>query len=177
MNMAFSVRHYPHNDLGNLAHYHLAIINRKAAQRDREGISLDCMSFLIALAFAVEALINFVGSKKVANWKEKAPYTVKVSKVLESAGIVPDEKIDPYVTLEILKKIRDQLAHGKPAEFNDPAQTRAELRDAMAAPWDEYLDPDFCSQAYDHVTKFKRHLLKSAGISLGASLTNAVRNR
>lgn len=54
--MSFTVCYYPHNDLGNLAHYHLEVINQKLAREEDEGISLDCMSFLIALAFSVEAL-------------------------------------------------------------------------------------------------------------------------
>ena len=72
--MAFRIRIYPHNDLGNLARYHREVVNAKVTSGDLDGISLDCMSFFIALAFSVEAFVNFIGSKKVKNWNERAAY-------------------------------------------------------------------------------------------------------
>ena len=73
------VQIYPHNDLTNLAHYHLEVINNKVEKKVEEAIALDCMSCLIALAFSVEAIVNFVGSKKVKAWKEKRPYDEKMA--------------------------------------------------------------------------------------------------
>lgn len=173
--MAFDVCYYPHNDLGNLAHYHLGIINQKVARSEREGITLDCMSFLIALAFSVEAMINFVGSEKIEAWKERDGADKKLNSVCKAIfDIAPDKETEPYATLEILKKIRDQMAHGKPKKFIDPAQSMSELRAAMASPWDKYLDPDFCNLAYGKITEFKKQLFETAGIGFGASLTSAI---
>lgn len=69
--MTHRVKVYPHNDLLNLAHFQRETIRRKLATEDHDGIKLDCLSCLISLAFSVEALVNFVGHKKVSKWRER----------------------------------------------------------------------------------------------------------
>lgn len=67
--MVFEIEYHPHNDLENLARYHLEILNEKTRTSNLEGIALDCMSCLIAIAFCAEALINFLGKKRYPNGK------------------------------------------------------------------------------------------------------------
>lgn len=75
--MKSKVKVFPHNDLFNLAHYHREQMNKKLESGGRDGISLDCMSCLIALAFTVEALVNLVGHKRIDKWKERDGYLKK----------------------------------------------------------------------------------------------------
>lgn len=172
--MPFEVRRYPHNDLGNLAHYHLETINRKVTASEREGLTLDCTSFLIALAFHVEALFNFLGGQKIPNWQERDPYRIKFQKVLAAIGLSAENAEVPIETLKILKAVRDDLAHGKPAEFAATASSRLELHAAMTAPWDKHLTPEFCNHAYEQVKTFKLLAFKRAGIRVGTTLTSAI---
>ena len=90
---------YPHNDLFNLAHYHCETINRKVCEGVEDAISLDCMSCLIALAFAIEALVNFVGSSVIKDWQERQSYQAKLEQIGAAIGLSFDRKIEPFLTV------------------------------------------------------------------------------
>ena len=117
--MSVSYRIYPHNDLLNLSYHHLKVIRQKLENGVEEGISLDCTSALIALAFSVEAIINFVGTRVEANWKERKSYHKKLKKVCKAASIDMDSENEMLEAIGILKNIRDEIAHGKPIEGED----------------------------------------------------------
>lgn len=171
--MGHKARVYPHNDLLNLAHYHREVIEKKETDGIREAIALDCMSCLITLAFSVEAIANLVGFKVVDLWKEKAPYMVKMQVLGEKLGFTFEPSQEPYKTLQVLKTIRDQMAHGKPFETTSEVTDKAALHRALACPWDEYLNPSFATQAYTQVKAFERRLLELAKIPLVETLTSA----
>jgi hypothetical protein len=172
--MTFRIRLYPHNDLSNLAYYHREVVNAKIASGNLEGIALDCMSFFIALAFSVEAFVNFVGSKKIKNWNERAPYPRKMEALSEKFKMPFSQSHEPYATLARLKAIRDQMAHGKPREFISPASSKAELSQAMSPMWSGHIASDCVNSPYEQVEKFKAMLLKAAHINLGGTLTSGV---
>lgn len=172
--MSHRVRVYPHNDLFNLAHYQKGVINNKVEQGVEDALSLDCLSCLISLAFTVEALVNFVGNKRVRDWQERKPYRKKISQVCQVARLNFDETVEPFSTLWTLKELRDVIAHGKPLEIRTIASTREELRAAMACPWDSNLNPDFINTAYDQVKAFERLLFVNCKIRIGQTLTSAV---
>jgi hypothetical protein len=171
--MPFRVRQYPHQSLKTLAHYHLAVINNKVAKGNEEAIALDCTSFLIALAFTVEALVNFVGSKKIKSWKERSAYKKKIKELEEHLNLSFDETTEPHKTLWILKNIRDQMAHGKPVEFNSAVESSSTIQSLLAPVWDHYCYPEFVNHSYAQVAEFERLLLRAAGIKLGATLSSA----
>jgi hypothetical protein len=100
--MVFRIRQYPHNDLLNLAHYHREVIRAKIQSGDHDGIALDCTSCLIALAFVVEALINFVGSRKVTDWNERAQSPAKVRKLSKALGITIQPELKPFGAISTL---------------------------------------------------------------------------
>jgi hypothetical protein len=163
---------FPHNDLLNLAYYHKKVIEKKVADSNREAIGLDCMSCLIALAFSVEAIANFVGFKAIPEWNEYASYKNKMAILGKHLGFKFDEAEEPYKLLQILKSIRDQMAHGKPIETKAEVSDREALRRAMASPWDEYLTPEFAQHAFEQVKVFEKVLLELAKIPLMETLTS-----
>jgi hypothetical protein len=169
--MPARVRRNPHNDLGNLAHYHLTIIRRKLEAHEEDGLSLDCMSFLIAEAFHVEALLNFLGSQCVKDWDDWWPYGKKRKNVLKAIGYDLSDTEEPRASLDLLKEVRDGLAHAKPADLIVEAK---DDRAAMDNDWDQYLDPEFCEQVYQAIAAFKRTALERAGIPLGRTLTSSI---
>lgn len=175
--MAFRIRVYPHNDLGNLAHYHREVVNAKVASGNREGILLDCMSCLIALAFRVEAFVNFVGSKKIGKWNERGMYSKKMQALSDKFRIPFDSSQEPYATLALLKELRDRMAHGKPREFVSSASSKAEMREAISPIWSGYLNPAFINNSYEQVKAFEVMLMKEARIPLAATLSSAVGGR
>lgn len=174
--MAHRVKVYPHNDLFNLAHYQRELINQKVADEIEDALALDCMSCLISLAFAVEALINFVGHKRVPDWRERQPYRDKIIQVCNAATLVFDTCIDPYRTLWELKQLRDSFAHGQPIEVNTSVLTREDLRASMVCPWDQHLNHEYVNHAYDQAKQIERLLFRNCRISVGETLTSAVGN-
>lgn len=170
--MAITAKVHPHNDLLNLAHYHRNIIDEKNGNPDAEAIALDCMSCLIALAFSAEAIINFVGAKCVDQWEEKQPFHKKITTLQADIGLAYEKEKEPYSTIEKLKALRNQMAHGKPIEVNAIGSSKEELKKAMRAPWDEFLTPDFVNHAYAQVCAFEETLLTLGEIPLVDTLTS-----
>lgn len=171
--MTHRVQVYPHNDLLNLAHYHREVIERKEADGAREAIALDCMSCLIALAFSVEAIVNLIGAKVINPWDERAPYKEKMKVLGEALGFIFAPSQEPYKTLQTLKTIRDQMAHGKPIESTTVLEDRVSFSRVMSCPWDEYLNPTFAKEAYSQVKAFEMQVLDLAKIPLSETLTSA----
>jgi glycyl-tRNA synthetase alpha subunit len=103
--MALRSRNYPHNDLLNLSHYNLGVINEKVENGVSDAIALDCKNFLIALAFTIEALMNLVGSKKVRGWKERDSYYKKMKNMCKAIGYPYNNESDLFCTLDKIKKL------------------------------------------------------------------------
>ncbi|MFP3637956.1 hypothetical protein [Paraburkholderia sp. SIMBA_054] len=171
--MSVRIKNYPHNDLMSLAHHHVTTIREKLEGGREDGIKLDCMSALIAMAFAAEALINFAGAEKVSAWNERASYHEKMRRLRRKINISTDPATQPWLTLVMLKEIRNQLAHGKPSRSTARVKTRSELTAAMASPWDQYCTPENVEEAFANVREFRRLLFAAARISLGASFSSA----
>ena len=169
--MAHKVYVYPHNDLSGLANFHLSVVNEKAERGATEGIALDCMSCIIALAFSAEALINFVGFKKVNNWKERAPFNQKIEALREEIGLPYNRLTEPYQTIEKVKKLRNDMAHAKPIEKDPHVSSFEELRNEMKAPWDEFLTVEFVNHGYKQMMHFETMLLELSDISIYDSVT------
>jgi hypothetical protein len=144
---------YPHNDLINLSFYHLKIIRSKVKSGVQDAIALDCHSCLIALAFSVEAFVNFVGDKKVTGWEERQGFYKKIKQISEVASIEFNEAVEPFFTLSQIKVLRDSMAHGKPMVGETKSGTSA--REALKCPWEDHLTPEFTEQAYAQVKDFQ----------------------
>ncbi|MEQ5842985.1 hypothetical protein N0A02_26370 [Paraburkholderia acidicola] len=172
--MAFRIRQYPHNDLLNLAHYHREVIARKLAANDHEGIALDCTSCLIALAFSVEALVNFVGSRKVTDWNESAKAPAKIARLSKTLGLPMGTDGEPYAAIAMLRKIRNDLAHGTPSHRTAAAASREELDKAMQAPWDKYRNPEAVEMLYRQVVELRKAMFDAAGIPWVDTITSAI---
>lgn len=172
--MSHKVSVYPHNDLLNLAHYQIQKINEKVTNGDRDGIALDCMSALMAMAFSVEAVINLIGHKKVMSWKERKPYREKADSVCAVAGLSFNKAIEPYKTIWNLKQLRDAMAHGKPVEFGASIKSREDLRKSMGCKWDACSTPEYVNQAWTQVKEFEHMLFKGSKLSVGETLTGAI---
>lgn len=140
----------------------------------KDAIGLDCMSCLISLAFTTEALVNFVGKKRVRHWKEKNYYMPKMDQVCAQAGLKFSKHTEPYKTLWELKELRDSMAHGKPEEFETEIKDRDDLRKAMECEWDKNLTPTYVNSAYDQVKEFERLLFVNCKISVGETITSIV---
>ncbi len=172
--MTHKIQIYPHNDLFNLAYYQREIINKKIKDGIEEALGLDCMSCLISLAFTTEALVNFVGKKRVPNWNEGKRYLEKIKYVCAQADVTFSKHREPYKTLWELKTLRDSMAHGKPVEFQTDIENRNDFRKAMECSWDKNLTPDYVNSAYDQVKIFERLLIVNCNISVGETITSAI---
>lgn len=159
------VKIYPHNDLLNLAYYQISTIRTKVASGEHDALSLDCLACLISLSFSVEAIINFVGSKRIDKWKERDSYKDKIKKVCAVAGQEFDSNVGIYKVLWQLKELRDSIAHGKPSEkITTDAQTREQVFDQMECPWDKASNPENVEVTYKAVKEFQKVIFKGCEI-------------
>ena len=129
------VRVNPHNNLETLVHYHVGVIQKKLESGDQDGIVLDCTSAIIAMAFAVEALMNYVGAKNLPDWRERAPFMTKVAALEKKFAFKFDINVEPYKTIVLLKKARDTMAHGQPVEFQVAVPPQKHMASAMQPKW------------------------------------------
>jgi beta-xylosidase len=168
------VRIHPHNTLEALAHHHVAAVQAKLQANDYRSISHDCTSAVIAMAFTVEAVMNYVGAKKVSSWKERAPFRKKVKLLEERLDFKFDKAVEPFATLTELKKARDAMAHGQPVEFEVSVETPEHVGKSMQPTWSASTKPEFVVEAHQHVEAFKALLFQKAKLKLGASYTSAI---
>ena len=171
--MTHTIKIFLHNDLFNLAFYHLCTINDKSDRRERDALSLDCMSYFIAISFGVEAFINSVGKLKVSGWRERQPFKAKIDQIYKEIGGNFVEEVEPYTTIATLKELRDCMAHGKPIEKSVDVSTRDELWVEMDAPWAHCLTPEYVNHTYEQVKIWREDLLRLARISAVQILTSA----
>lgn len=169
--MDYQLNIYPHNDLLNLAWYHADTIRRKVDRNERDGLALDALSCIIAMAFSIEALINFVGFKRVPGWVERASFAKKIASLQGHMNLTVDWDVEPFRTLKELKELRDQIAHGKPIEKREMNADKGQLQNLMQTPWDRFLTPLYIENAYSEVLSFETQLLKAARIQAEQTLT------
>jgi hypothetical protein len=167
---------YVHNDLSNAAYHFNKKVNERLANNDREGIAFDILAELIFLAFTIEAKINFLGTKLVADWKERRPFLTKLNHILEHLALNVDFGARPYSTIRTLKELRDSLAHGKPLHLELDEETIVEATNAdqsidLSADWDSYCNAEFANQAYEDVNGIWRQLLFASKLSLFETLS------
>ena len=172
--MNFRIRQNPHNDLEGLAYYHIGNIEAKLKSGDHEGISLDCRSAAIAIAFFNEALLNFVGLRVFKqDWAERAPFAKKIELLSNKLKFNYDKKVEPFLTVETLRSARNDLAHDKPVEFNAKAASNKELAAKMRSAWGVVDDPETVLAFFEQARAFKSLLFTKAKIKWATSLTSA----
>lgn len=172
--MPFRVAVFPHNDLMNLAWHHLSTVEEKLKSGRQDGITLDCLSCLFTLGVAVEALVNFVGQRSIDQWPQQQNFPQKLQHLVNALQLPFDKSVDPLSTINIIRKIRNEMAHSRPMEFHSTAQSRAELRAAMAAPWDAHAHPEFARNAMAQVRLFRNQLFVAAKIPASRTFTTAI---
>lgn len=166
------IRRRPTQLLEALALHHLVVVDDKETRGITDGIDLDCTSGLITLAFIVEGFINLVGQKVLGTaWRERDPYHVKLEKLLKKLEI--DSKTEPILTLDILKIIRDDIAHPKPTDLNIECSSEGEARMTMRPDWFVHCEPSQFRSAFEQVDKFKALLIKHAKLKTSTYLSSA----
>lgn len=108
------VRIHPHNTLEALAHHHVAAVQAKLQANDYRSISHDCTSAVIAMAFTVEAVMNYVGAKKVSSWKERAPFRKKVKLLEERLAWISTQRNSPKPEVPCVGAGHALMVSGRP---------------------------------------------------------------
>lgn len=161
-----------HNDLANSAFYLKERVIARDAAGDREGIFLDMMAAATMTAFALEAYLNFVGTTKVPDWKDRAGIRAKLDSLRAFLKIDAPLDVRPYATVGELIELRNTLAHGKPriSKIREVAEgTYDELHARMRPPqpdWEKSLTPEFVVRVYEDVEAIWREMLNAAGIDI-----------
>lgn len=152
-------------------------ISAKLASGDRKGLTFDYMACLISLAFTFEARINFLGHKLVKGWKERQPFNDKIEEVLATLKVVPDFQVRPYSSIEMLKKFRDTLAHGKPVEvqFDEEIVLPPEEIDRridLDGEWAAYCEHENVFNAHADIDAIWKDLLQRGRLDLYETITH-----
>lgn len=169
----YRARINPHNDLITLAHYHVGIVKRKVEAGTYEGIRLDGMSAVIAMVFAVEAVINYTGAKAVTGWKERDHFPAKIKALETRLKFTFDAGVEPFRTVSLVKDARNAIAHGQPQIRNFEGEGHG-LGEKLRPSWATVIEPEFVVPAFDEVMRFKDLLFGLAKIKPGSALTSAM---
>lgn len=166
---------YIHNDLANAA-YHIKLLIEEKVKTGGAGVILDCMACLAMLAFTVEAKINFLGAKLVADWREKQQFDDKLKAVLDHLKLIPDLTKRPFSSVYELKDFRNSIAHGKPLEIESDeivTGSAGEIDDLpdLTADWQNFCTPENVAKTSNDVDEFWKLLLKRSGLSVFDTLS------
>ncbi|MGX1741083.1 hypothetical protein ACWIEX_05945 [Bosea sp. NPDC055353] len=167
-----------HNDLDSAAHYFAGIIRSKQNDDDRNGIAYDCIACATMIAFSFEAYLNFFGSKKINNWKERQSFPDKLKEVFTTLGLTPDWNSRPYVNMTAMKDLRDTFAHGKPVQFEVDVEEEAlvgqldGIRSDLSAGWEKAAQPEPVLEAYDDLNAIWKEMLAASGLEVFDAMTH-----
>ena len=174
---------YIHNDLENAALYFKTKVEKRAAQNDRQGVGLEMIAALTMMAFALEARMNFLGFKILADrWDERQPYLTKFERVAKKLNIPVEYGSRPHETVKLLKEFRDTLAHGKPYEIDKEQELIATYKELdrsklLQAEWQKrFLTEEFVSRAHDDAETIWKTFLQASGLSVFDTITQGDRN-
>lgn len=136
------------------------------ASSNPQGALYDDLVAMVFSLHTLEAYLNFAGERLAPEiWKDERnffrnePYRGfqgKLRKVLELAGMpTPDITTRPYSTIELLKELRDLIAHAKPEKFSrtidHPADEEPNLHNT---PLDEIITHDNARMAKEDMKQF-----------------------
>lgn len=99
--------------------YRTAKLLLEEAGREEEGQFFRLMGSIVFAAFAVEAFLNHVGEKKVADWltkERKMTQQQRLTTILSEVGL--EESGLPLADVRTAFRFRDGMAHGKTAVLN-----------------------------------------------------------
>ncbi|WP_432263009.1 hypothetical protein [Cupriavidus sp. TMH.W2] len=162
--MAFRYKSNPHNALYSLANYQCEVIADKLKAGSLEGITLDSMSAVIAMAFFTEALVNYVGAQRVHGWKEREKSPIKLQQIAKAIGVKLDIHVEPFATIVKLREVRNAMAHGQPTVRTIQPANKVELTRMMRTPWGEAVEPEKVLAMYDQLKAFRSLVFTKAGI-------------
>ena len=171
-------RIYIHNDLSNAASFFKKRIDERLDNNDLKGINFDFIAFHCLSAFSTEARLNFIGKKKIPDWKERAAFHKKLNVVFSKLAITPKWEERPFSTVNLLKDLRDLLAHGKPREevIEEEVVIDQETADRLShltGEWEDFCNKEMMDRVYDDMNALWKMMLERSRISLFESLTSS----
>lgn len=174
--IAVEFERHIHGDLGNCAFYFLNTANEKYENDKPEGIYLDMMATLVFSAFSIEAKVNFVGWKMLADgWPEKASFWEKCSLLAQLYDFQVDRGQRPWQTISQLVKLRNILAHGKPdaGQITGVVEGEPDVRDYLKQEWESTVTREFINRCYEDCDSVWKSMLESCEINVADTVTIA----
>ena len=140
------------------------------AKSNRSGAFHDDLVAMVFAFHALEAYLNYVGEhlapdiwKDEQNFFKKQPYrgfAGKMKKVLELVELTePDPDSRPYITVWLLKDLRDLIAHGK-VERHTTVVEHGHGEEPLwhPTPLDDLITEANAQQAHDDIKSFAQQL-------------------
>ena len=168
------IERFIHNDLECCALGLRDVMREKIESNERAGINFQMMGSLIFSAFAIEAKVNFVGWKVLANdWNEWASLRKKIDLLIDVLALDLCWEQRPLQTISELKRFRDTIAHGKPEIIDDTTieNARPDLMDEIKGQWEYSLTQENIDRCCEDMDTLWKTLLEAAKISVGDTNT------
>ncbi|HUQ36735.1 MAG TPA: hypothetical protein VM144_10210 [Aestuariivirga sp.] len=170
-----------HRDLENGAFWYQKRLLDRIKNDDRAGITFDCISCLMFLAFTFEAALNFFGEKLDPNWvthnKVRLTSRNKMKSVFRMLKLAYDESQAPFRTIKSLKKIRDTFAHGKP-EFSQKDiivflhPEKVERPSDLKKTWEDFCEVENVLKVYEEIRAVLDMMTKASGLDAYEMMTS-----
>lgn len=95
--------------------FHTAWHLLDTAEKQKDGWLLNLQAATVFFAFTFEAYLNHVGAEEIAFWDEieHISYTEKLMVLAKHLGFSPDKAKRPFQTINLLFRLRNDLAHGR----------------------------------------------------------------
>jgi hypothetical protein len=137
----------------------------QAGQEEPKGSAHQFRASLIFRAFALEALLNWLGPKLIPHWNylERLKPIEKLNLLADFIEAKPDYGARPWQIVKDLFGFRNAIAHGKSESLSD--ETTEDLDDFLDAKLGQYLQTSWeLFSTEDNAVRAKEDVLKIATI-------------
>lgn len=159
--------------------WHTSYVLLTHGQEKREGSTHQYRASLVFTAFALEAYLNWLGAKRLANWEQDAlerlnPYD-KTEEVATKLRVVVDFGKRPWSILNQLFGFRNDIAHGKPELLEKTgveavdAHLDKKLGRGLETWWERFCTPKNAVRAREDVETIAQRLHDAAGFDSSES--------
>ena len=135
---------YSHSEL------HFAATWALERGKENDDNKYDFLTAVVLAAFAFEAYVNFVGAKKILDWRksEREPIRKKLKRVCNAISVKPDWNKRPFDACEQLRLLRNEIAHAHTVSISEEREGFPEEPiQYPKAPWEKA----YCSEVADRL--------------------------
>src|SRR4051812_7290281 len=152
--------------------WHTANCLLKAGQKDRKGSTHQFRASLAFRAFALEALLNWIGQQLIPHWRylQRLSPKEKLDLLTDLIKVMPDYGSRPWQVVKQLFDFRNDIAHGKPQKLtSETIEDLDEFLDrklgvTIQTEWERFCSEENAIRAMEDVEEIANILYEKADI-------------